>query len=126
MKETVLVFNLTDKAMKLKLEQTLFPYHVRLKKVLLSDYNKTLGTILGLSEEEVSKPEPYAGGELDSPMLIFAGIADNKLNLMLQGLRNAKVTIAHKAILTPTNIGWTPLACFEELNREHEALHQNK
>jgi hypothetical protein len=126
MKETVLVFNLTDKVKKLKLEQTLFPYHVRLKKVLLPDYNKTLKTILGLSDAPDCESESYEGGELDSSMLIFAGIPDNKLNLMLQSLRKANVNIPHKAILTPTNIDWTPLECFEELNREHEALHPDK
>lgn len=123
MKETVLVFNVQDKGTKLKIEQALFPYHVRLKKVLPDDYNKTLGTIVGISDATEEGQLPYGGEELPSSMMIFAGIPDSKLNGMLKSLREKKVQLPYKAIMTPTNTGWTPLECFEELVREHEAMH---
>lgn len=125
MKETVIVFNVQDKETKLKIEQAIFPFHVRLKKVPLTDYSKSMGTIAGISDADESI-QPYTGEELPASMMIFAGIPDNKLNLMLKSLREKKVQMPYKAILTPTNSTWTPLECFEELVREHEAMSVKK
>ncbi|MDD3279881.1 MAG: DUF3783 domain-containing protein [Lachnospiraceae bacterium] len=121
MKETILVFQLEDPSEKLALETVLFPYHVRLKKIKLEQYTQNLGALAGLWEED---PEAVpAETALDAPMLIFAGIPDAKLNQMLAGLRKRGIQIPYKAILTPTNATWTPLVCFEEIRREHEAMH---
>ena len=125
MKETVLVFHVEDKGIKLRIEQALFPFHVRLKKVPLTDYNKTIGQIAGI-QDEAEDHESYNGEELDSSMMIFAGIPDSKLNQMLKNLRERKVQLPYKAVLTPTNTNWTPLECFEELKREHEAMNPSK
>ncbi|WP_230399176.1 DUF3783 domain-containing protein [Novisyntrophococcus fermenticellae] len=125
MKETVLVFNVNDSSTKLNIELALFPFHVRLKKVLLADYNKTLGSLVGISDS-ADPGQSYTGDELESSMMIFAGIPDNKLNLLLKSLRDKKVQLPYKAILTPTNSNWTPLECFEELVREHKAMNPEK
>lgn len=126
MKETVLVFNVNDPSTKLNIELALFPFHVRLKKVPPADYNKTLGSLVGISDSTESEQLPYTGDELESSMMIFAGIPDNKLNLLLKSLRGKKVQLPYKAILTPTNSSWTPLECFEELVREHKAMNPEK
>ena len=125
MKETVLVFNVNDSSTKLNIELALFPFHVRLKKVLLADYNKTLGSLVGISDS-ADPGQSYTGDELESSMMIFAGIPDNNLNLLLKSLRDKKVQLPYKAILTPTNSNWTPLECFEELVREHKAMNPEK
>lgn len=124
MRETVLLFNLTDRALKLRLEQALFPFRVRLKKVAPEDYGKTLGALAGLPAAAQPPEHTDAGacGSFCEPMLIFAGIEDRKLDHMLQSLRMQKVRLPYKAILTPTNCTWTPAQCFAELCREHEAM----
>lgn len=121
MKETVLLFHIEDRAQKLSIEQALFPYHVRLRKIEKERYSETLGQLVGLLDTPDS-PLPYDGDELEAPMMIFAGIPDRKLDSMLQSLRERKVRIPYKAILTPTNQAWTPQECFAELKREHEAM----
>lgn len=126
MKETVLVFNVNDPSTKLNIELALFPFHVRLKKVLPADYNKTLGNLAGISDSTASGQQHYTGDELESSMMIFAGIPDKKLNLLLKSLRDKKVQLPYKAILTPTNSSWTPLECFEELVLEHKAMNPEK
>lgn len=121
MKETVLLFHVEDKTMKLRIEQALFPFHIRLKKIPPQDYGKTLGVLAGIVKEEIPA-EAYGGDELDAPMMIFAGIPDPKLDAMLRSLRAQNVRLPYKAILTPTNMDWTPPACFAELKQEHEAM----
>lgn len=125
MKETILLFHVEDKALKSGIEQALFPFHVRIKKVPLSDYCKPLGILAGIIKEEQTA-EPYLGEELDAPMMIFVGISDRKLDSMLQSLRSRKVRLPYKAVLTSTNALWTPLKCFEELRREHEVMSANR
>lgn len=125
MKETILLFHVEDKTLKSGIEQALFPFHIRVKKVPLSDYCKPLGILAGIIKEEQTT-EPYFGQELDAPMMIFVGISDGKLDSILQSLRSRKVRLPYKAVLTPTNALWTPLKCFEELRREHEAMSANR
>lgn len=125
MKETILLFHVEDKTLKSCIEQALFPFHIRVKKVPRSDYCKPLGILAGIIKEEQTA-EPYFGQELDAPMMIFVGISDGKLDSILQSLRSRKVRLPYKAVLTSTNALWTPLKCFEELRREHEAMSANR
>ncbi len=125
MKETILLFHVEDKTLKSGIEQALFPFHIRVKKVPRSDYCKPLGILAGIIKEEQTT-EPYFGQELDAPMMIFVGISDGKLDSILQSLRSRQVRLPYKAVLTPTNALWTPLKCFEELRREHEAMSANR
>ena len=125
MKETILLFHVEDKTLKSGIEQALFPFHIRVKKGPRSDYCKPLGILAGIIKEEQTT-EPYFGQELDAPMMIFVGISDGKLDSILQSLRSRKVRLPYKAVLTPTNALWTPLKCFEELRREHEAMSANR
>lgn len=125
MKETVLLFNLQDKDRLLKLEMALFPLHVRLSRIPREDYSHPLGYLAGLKDVPPAEI-PYCGGELDGEMLIFAFLNDTRLNQVLAALRKNGVRIPYKAVLTPTNQYWTPLECFEEIRREHEAVAGNK
>lgn len=127
MKETILLFHVEDKTLKSGIEQALFPFHVRVKKVPRSDYCKPLGILAGIiKEEQTAEPEPCFGKQLDAPMMIFVGISDDKLDSILHSLRSRKVRLPYKAVLTSTNALWTPLKCFEELRREHEAMSANR
>lgn len=124
MKETILLFHLEDSKARLALETALFPFRVRIKTIKPEQYCQTLGALAGIETE--LEDAQYNGSELDAPMLIFAGIPDNKLNQMLQSLRKKGVQLPYKAILTPTNASWTPTACFEEIKKEHEIMHAKK
>ena len=48
-----------------------------------------------------------------------------QLNKVLAALRRCGAgPFPYKAILTPTNSIWTAPDCFDEIRREHEALHK--
>ena len=124
MKEIILIFQLEDSSMKTAIGQALLPFHVRLKKVEPSEYNKPLGALAGLPGFEADgSAGTYTGAPLPAPMMIFAGLPENKFDRILRQLRNHKVILPYKAVLTPTNPAWTPLQCFEEIKREHESMN---
>lgn len=125
MRETILLFQVDDTTLKSGIKQALFPFHVRIRKVPLSDYRKPLGVLAGIAEEE-DGTDLYIGEKLEAPMMIFVGIPDLKLDFILQSLRSHKIYLPYKAVLTSTNALWTPLECFDELKREHETMFANR
>lgn len=125
MKETIMIFNFKDNKKLLSLKRALLPFHVYLKEVKKEDYSKPLSYLAGFKDINVSD-EIYNGDELESEMLIFSGILNNKLEQILNCLNKNKLKIPYKAILTPTNQNWTPVECFVEIKKEHELLNQQQ
>ena len=41
-------------------------------------------------------------------------------------MRKARLSVALKAVLTPTNMQWTSIKLHEEIGREHAALRQGR
>lgn len=123
MKETILLFNPPQRDRLLKVEMALFPLHVRLKRVRLSDYNQPLGVLAGIKDMQPADGS-YTGPELPDTMFVFCFFDDNRLNQALAALRKSGAgPFPYKAILTPTNSSWTAADCFSEIKKEHEAMH---
>lgn len=122
MKETVLIFHVTDKDTRLKLEMALFPLHVRIKYIEPKDCGIKLGALAGI--DDIPKSENlYTGEDLPHSMLIFAFFNDDKLNRAINNIRkNGAGLFPYKAVLTQANRFWTPAQCLAELMAEHEAL----
>ena len=124
MKETILLFNAPAKEDLLKIEMALFPLHIRLKKISREDCSQPLGVLAGMKDMEPSEAR-YDGPELPGTMFIFCFLSDSRLNQALAALRKCGAgPFPYKAILTPTNSTWTAPDCFDEIRREHEALHK--
>ena len=111
MKETILLFNPPEKEKLLKIEMALFPLHVRLKKVRTEQYCQPLGVLAGIKDMAPAEGT-YEGGELPDTLFVFCFMEGNRLDQALAALR-----------MTPTNSQWTAPDCFEEIRREHEAMH---
>ena len=123
MKETILLFHAPEKEQLLKIEMALFPLHVRLKRISPENYGHPLGYLAGVPDVEPAK-EKYSGPELPDTMFVFCFLSENRLNQALAALRKSGAgPFPYKAVLTPTNSAWTAPDCFQELRREHEALH---
>lgn len=124
MKETILLFNPTEKADLLKIEMALFPLRIRLKKIGKEDYSQPLGVLAGMKDIAPCE-EQYDGPELPGTMFVFCFLSDSRLNQVLAALRRCGAgPFPYKAILTPTNSTWTASDCFDEIRKEHEALHK--
>ena len=123
MKETILLFNPPEKDRLLKLEMALFPLRIRLKRIPQTDYCQPLGVLAGLKDMKPSE-NTYNGPELPDTMLVFCFLDDMRLNQALAALRKCGAgPFPYKAILTPTNSEWTAPDCFNEIKKEHEAMH---
>ena len=69
-------------------------------------------------------PLPYDGPEFDQPLLIFAGLADQKIGLIIDALKKyERCTFPLKAVMTETSRKWAAAYAFIHIKAEHESLH---
>ena len=100
MRESILLFHISDKEVKKKVERALLPLRVRLRHITLKDYSQPLGV-----------------------MIVFCGLSNQKLDQALLALKKSGAgPFPYKAILTPTNQHWLAKDCLAELKREHEYM----
>ena len=59
----------------------------------------------------------------EQPMLVLDGFTSKRLDVLLRELRQQGVSVPYKAIVTEHNLPWTLRALYDELVREHEAMH---
>jgi hypothetical protein len=139
LKETILLFQITDETTKKALRRALLPLRIRLKKIEPDDYGRTLGELAESASDTAQAtaadpctdrniPDLSSGTAepLPAPMLIFAGLSGQRLDLVLKRLRDNGVRLPYKAVLTETNRSWTPARCFQEIKREHEAMSRSR
>ena len=67
-------------------------------------------------------PGPGTADPFAEELLVMASLDERRLDALLNGLRRQRIPIALKAVLTPTNAGWTAQALYAELCREREAF----
>lgn len=122
MRESILLFHISDKEVKKKVERALLPLRVRLRHITLKDYSQPLGVLAGLPDMTPSE-ETYDGEELSDTMIVFCGLSSQKLDQALLALKKSSAgPFPYKAILTPTNQHWLAKDCLAELKREHEYM----
>ncbi|MEG1857851.1 MAG: DUF3783 domain-containing protein, partial [Pseudoflavonifractor sp.] len=94
---------------------------IAVRQVAPREVTQTVGYLAGLPGYS-ARPAPLVPPRIAAPMLVLSGLMDLRLDEALAALRRANLTIPHKAVLTPTNAGWTLAALYEELDKEHRAL----
>lgn len=125
MKETVLLYNFTDKKRALMVRQALLPLGIRLKPVQREEYLKPIGALVSPGTAKDSQDKPYDGPGFTDEMLLMAGFTSGRIDTLIQALRRWGVgKIDYKAVLTDTNRDWDSLKLYEEIRKEHEAMSQ--
>ncbi len=79
------------------------------------------GAEIGLSAGGVPAEETLAG-----EMLVFAGVSGGRLDEVLAALREKKIRIPYKAVMTAMNRNWTVRQLHREIRAEHEAMTGRK
>lgn len=87
-------------------------------------YTVPLEMLLGLKQPDKILQNP--GIELPEPMLVMHGFSSEGVDTVLKLLRENKIRIDLKAVTTPTNLSWTGLQMFAELQREREAFRKQR
>lgn len=92
-----------------------------LRAVVVSpeSWGKPIGSLLGM-ETDV---QPEAGEPFTDEMMIMCNLP--QVNPLLTAMRQQKVSIALKAMVTETNVHWSSYRLHAELAAEHEALKKN-
>ncbi len=88
MRESILLFHISDKEVKKKVERALLPLRVRLRHITLKDYSQPLGVLAGLPDMTPSE-EIYDGEELSDTMIVFCGLSNQKLDQALLALKKS-------------------------------------
>lgn len=123
MKETILLFQIPDKARRTKIEMALFPLHVRIRYIKQEEYHQPLGVLAGV-KDAVPTEGIFSGDPLPDAMIVFAFLDDARLNQALAALRQSGAgPLPYKAVLTPTNQFWNAHECFAEIRQEHEKMN---
>ncbi|MBQ8653355.1 MAG: DUF3783 domain-containing protein [Clostridia bacterium] len=89
-----------------------------IQTVLPEDVHQPLGALCGLLPRLEDVPAEPFGGE----MLIMANLNRQQAERLLASLKQSRVQIPLKAVLTPTNVQWSLVRLHEELTRERAAV----
>ncbi|WP_191398537.1 DUF3783 domain-containing protein [Flavonifractor sp. An306] len=118
----VLLYNLNNEKGG-KIRRMCLPLGLRSRLVEPAEYGLTLSQLV-----EGQTPEtPWAGECFSDELLLLVNCPGPLLDRFLQGFRRNKIPpVGLKAVLTPTNSGWTSLELREELAREREAIRQGQ
>lgn len=121
--EKVILFNVSCKQ---QIKNLLVPMHIQITETSSTQYNDTLKNIAD-GKTDIIKSNPFTGKVPDESLILFCGISSKKLDKILFKLRNNKdINVTYKAILTPSNSGWTVLHLFLELAKEQAAYNKLK
>ena len=88
-----------------------------------AEYGEPVGALTGFpGMRKLGKP--CVGTGVTGEMLVFVGMDEDALDEFLAVCKTQKIAAtACKAVLTPHNAGWSGEKLYEELVREHRAMH---
>ena len=116
--EKVILFNVPCKE---EIKKLFTPIHLQVTSADARQYNDTLKNIAD-GKTDITSSNPFTGKIPDESLMLFCGISDKKLDKILFKLRNNKdIQVTYKAVLTPSNSGWTARKLFLELAKEQAA-----
>lgn len=114
----ILFYSPTPQAYTPKLFQLCAVQGIKLRVADITDLGRPLSSLAqGLRPMEA----PVPGEPLPEPVLIFCHFSDSQLDRALRSLRRLEV-FCLKAILTPSNAGWTLRELYGELEKERAQL----
>lgn len=118
----VLMYNL-DPEKKRRLTMLCMQLKLRVMVISKEQYAEPVGYLAGVPEIE-SCGQVYEGEGFSEEMLVFAGFDQKILDSFLKGFSKNRIErVALKAMLTPYNARWNSLQLYQEIKKEHEALH---
>lgn len=119
MKKMILTFSLKEEQ---KRAVTLIgrKMGIQIREVAPADYGRTLGALCDLPQADKRVQVQREAKAFPKEMLVFSGLDSKGLDRFLAEYRKTDLgKIDLKAMVTPTNAGWTPVQLFFELMREH-------
>ncbi|MBR2730441.1 MAG: DUF3783 domain-containing protein [Clostridia bacterium] len=94
--------------------------------VTAADYDQTLAALLQAKTLPIGT---YEGEIPAESLLVMCNLSGAQMTNVLMSLRKSGTRVTYKAILTPTNLSWTPPQMLEEMAKEKaqfDALEKEK
>ena len=91
---------------------------VKVVAVPEAEYAQPLGALCGLLPRAENPAEAEAPGE----MLVMAHFNTQQANRLLASMKQARLPVRLKAVVTPTNMHWNAAELCAELAKEREAV----
>lgn len=123
----VLLYGLAGKEKLNKIRFLLFKLGIDAREVSPAELDAPLGALAGLPGSclDAAQAEGTSEAPADDPigeMLVMCGLSSVQFHALLDGLRQERVPVALKAVLTETNAAWSSRRLHRELLAEHAAL----
>ena len=112
---TLLLFNIAPPK-RAKMQVIALRCACRMQVVPPERHGAKLEEILSGSAGETGEPA------FSEELLVMSGLGERQMDVLLTELRRQRIPIALKAVVTPTNAGWTAAELYTELCREREAF----
>lgn len=120
MKSTLLAYNINDNEKKVKLGRIFGYLGFRLVAVGREMFNVPIGELAGI--KKVEERSPYEGDELQEEMIVIATDKEDDLDKALLLMKDEKVSVALKAMITTNNQSWSGIDLYHEIKKEHEYM----
>lgn len=118
--EKILAFQVRETDLQ-KLKEISASMRIKLVVIDKVDFRQTVNDLL--SQKKNPLVEPY-NGQITESMLLLHEFSDKRLDALLKALRREQVKVDFKAVTTKTNIKWTVLQLFFEMEKERNAYLQ--
>lgn len=118
--EKILAFQVRETDLQ-KLKEISASMRIKLVVIEKVDFRQTVNDLL--SQKKNPLMEPY-NGQITESMLLLHEFSDKRLDALLKALRREQVKVDFKAVTTKTNIKWTVLQLFFEMEKERKAYLQ--
>jgi hypothetical protein len=111
--------HIPDKEKRTTLEKICAEQDISIHELSLKDVNRTVAAVCGMPMKANGPHKTAPAMYMLPEILLFYGIDDHELDSFLDAY-NATGTakIQRKAVVTPTNLGWTLFELAEELGKE--------
>lgn len=117
--EKILLFQVEDAT---AIKAIARPLHIRVESVDISAYKETLNNLYAGKRQT----EDFSGDIPAGSLIVFCNLPDKTLDKILAAIKNRKIPIDYKAIMTPTNARWNILRIYFEMAREKRAYGVQK
>lgn len=124
MKSSVLCYNLkgTKKGKQIVMIFGFLGYKVR--HVEKEEYLTPIGLLAGIDKAEGTEASVYEGSRFAEEMLVINAATEELMDQALFLMRKEGLKIGLKAMVTPSNKGWTSIALHDEIQKEHEYMKE--
>ena len=122
MKPIVLCYNLKGTAKMKKISMIFGFLGYKIRHVEKQEYAMTIEEVLERAERLEETESTAASEGFTDEMLVIGADTEDRLDKALFLMRQEKVSVPLKAVITPTNLSWTSLALHDEIAEEHEYM----